>query len=797
MQDLVVDLSGAQAGKQLTLELPGEGRRAEVTFRLEGRARPHVSAVLTGYTEDVANLAADVPFGFHRVEYRAAAARYRGHALPAGFGVLSDPSGAWTNTTSELEMGRTTHVQVDLWRQQESGETSGDYLVLEIPVPAGARMLEGSFNGGLGHFEQRDGAVIVPIGPQLDGAGISFTLLGVDPGSFHVRAPVLRSAYEPGRARVHEGRGFAVLDRGETSSDTYRPTPDELFQHGTRLFGDANLSGAGEKLGLLYREHEGNLRTSDLRSLARMMLTISLEARDPALAVRFFEVLREKDSGYTVPFDQIVAIGEAYRDLGEFERAYLIFRATALETFGKDLEVAGTLQDQGERAGALDVLDELTLAYPDLPSVVEARLALADQLLSLAHGAHRDASLVRAGYDRAALTQRGILQLKRFLALHPDSSLAPDAGLGLVSAYLGMDDAETAARLAGEMAELFTQPRFADAFTYTQAVAQWHLGQEEHAKELLARIAAAEYTDERGNTTGSENRDLALYILGQIAHAKQDADTAEEFYDRVDHLFADAKEALESFRHRALVLKEVTTARPGQAISLEMEVQNVHEVELLVYAVDLMTLYLREKDLSQVTAVNLAGIAPTLATTIAIDEGRDLREREATAELALTEPGAYLVIARSGGLHASGLVLVTDLELEVVEDAVSGRVRVQALDRGDGRYLRDVDVRVVGSASGSFVNGETDPRGLFLADGVAGMATVVARQGDHYAFHRGARTIAPKPQRSDYQFAAPLQSDAYFQNVLEFNDARQNERGMRLEKEIRKSKEGVQLDQIR
>ena len=50
---------------------------------------------------------------------------------------------------------------------------------------------------------------------------------------------------------------------------------------------------------------------------------------------------------------------------------------------------------------------------------------------------------------------------------------------------------------------------------------------------------------------------------------------------------------------------------------------------------------------------------------VQLGDGRDLREQSSEAALALSEPGAYLVIARAGALHASGLVLVSDRELEV------------------------------------------------------------------------------------------------------------------------------------
>ena len=124
-------------------------------------------------------------------------------------------------------------------------------------------------------------------------------------------------------------------------------------------------------------------------------------------------------------------------------------------------------------------------------------------------------------------------------------------------------------------------------------------------------------------------------------------------------------------REKHIALEEVTTARPGQPVPLELTYRNVASAELLVYAVDLMTLYLRERNLSQITSVNLAGISPTIRRTVALGEGRDLRPREKRVELKLPEPGAYLVICRGDELFASGLVLVS--ELEVKEDPIADR----------------------------------------------------------------------------------------------------------------------------
>ena len=65
------------------------------------------------------------------------------------------------------------------------------------------------------------------------------------------------------------------------------------------------------------------------RDIARMLLWIitgreQLEARK---IVNMFEILRERHPDLVIPFDKILRVGEAYRKIGEYERAWLVFRA--------------------------------------------------------------------------------------------------------------------------------------------------------------------------------------------------------------------------------------------------------------------------------------------------------------------------------------------------------------------------------------------------------------------------------------------------------------------------------------
>ena len=58
--------------------------------------------------------------------------------------------------------------------------------------------------------------------------------------------------------------------------------------------------------------------------------------------------------------------------------------------------------------------------------------------------------------------------------------------------------------------------------------------------------------------------------------------------------------------------------------------------------------------------------------------------------------------------------------------------------------LPKVQVKVIGSDNPEFISGETDLRGVFVAEGVRGMVTAVARKGDlEYAFYRGTTFVGP------------------------------------------------------
>ena len=62
-------------------------------------------------------------------------------------------------------------------------------------------------------------------------------------------------------------------------------------------------------------------------------------------------------------------------------------------------------------------------------------------------------------------------------------------------------------------------------------------------------------------------------------------------------------------------------------------------------------------------------------------------------------------------------------------------------------FLPKVQVKVIGSDNPQFLSGETDLRGVFVADGVQGIVTAVVRRAtNQYAFYRGTNYLGQPPK---------------------------------------------------
>jgi len=148
------------------------------------------------------------------------------------------------------------------------------------------------------------------------------------------------------------------------------------------------------------------------------------------------------------------------------------------------------------------------------------------------------------------------------------------------------------------------------------------------------------------------------------------------------------------------------------------------------------------RTLAGIRDINLAGIEPYRETSVALGEGQDYRDLHRMLPLEVTEEGAYLIVCRGGSQFASGLLLVTSLDLEVSRDPHASSVRVTLRDVTSDQYVHGADVKVIGAGKADLVAGQTDRRGLFVAESVVGSPTVIAHAGaGKYALYRSADSL--------------------------------------------------------
>lgn len=682
-----------------------------VEFKMHGRGRYTYAATLFGFSADTAFNYNGVAPCIRNWEHMHAPLEYRGKPIPV-------PSSSPVNN---LENGQRVNVRMSGHRNWVPNRI----FVLDIALPAGARLVADTISVSDGFRpEIHENTIRVYFSNHCP--SVTYDLAGYVSGKFRILPPVIREVGNPAFIGIGPTPELTVLAAGEKSEDPYVMNTAERYALGQLHFNDGEDAKALDYLSAVFKESP----TYNESELARMLLWIHTkpEFYDARRIVGMFEILHERYPTLEIPFDKILVVGKAYRDIGEHERSWLVYRAVLGASFTNDAGISAVLEDEGRFLGSIDFQERVWREYPDTAEVVSAYFALSQLLYQKAPKAHELSMEDNVQPEKVAMLKRAVDLLGSFLALYPNDPLADDAAFSLCNGMLDLKDYPRVVDLSREFAKRHTASDFAPGFQYMTALGLFW--QNQYGEALAAARVVAD--------GASKDRDFARYILGQIYHAQSKPADAIEWYGKVKTLYPDAAEAIAYFEKKSIGMEEVSVVKPGAPVSLALKFRNVKEAFVQIYRVDLMKLYLQQKNLSAITSVHLAGIKPESAQTIALGDGKDYVEKERMIPLALKDEAAYLVICRGDDLFTSGMVLITPLKIEAQEDSASGRIRVNVLDTAKGGYRPDVHVKAIGSADNEFRSGETDLRGLCIADNLRGKATVIAREGDsRYAFFRG------------------------------------------------------------
>jgi alpha-2-macroglobulin len=731
-------------------ELLGEGKQ-RIEFRIAGRGRFTYQCILGGFVP-ADKLKNTTNLWEIRRYHQPAPLERDGKPIPRGFDVLTGNYSSFRNPLTQLPVAKRGNVQLDVWRNNISGNTPDEqleYLVITEPIPCGTTVVPDSVKGPFERYEISPGEITFFVGSRRSIGTIRYDLLAYLPGAYRAGPTVLANAYRPDDIKITKAKDLTVLPLGEESSDEYRLTPRELFELGKLDFAAGSMETAQKHLEELVEKW--NLQPNVYKETVTTLFDSYLATGAAERIVHYFEIVREKWPTENIPFEKILKVGTAYDEMGEFERSYLVFRATIESSFSRESSVAGFLEQQGEFLRSVDVMRRLLQQYPPEAYIAAAEYAFAQRVYAKAPTASDDAKLREQKVNRVDLIQRAWRMLESFLTAHPDDPAADEAAFAAANTLLDIDAYKQAAEACARYAERYPKSDLLDAFWYVVGYCRFAMGAHEDALAMCRKVAEAKRLDARtGREKESDDKWRAIYILGQIHHSLGQAAQAIVEYRRVEDRFPDAKQSIDYFTRKDIELPEVTTVEPGKPVEVELKYRNIPDCDTKVYRIDLMKFGLMKRDLQGITQINLAGIRPYHEGTVKLGDGKDYRDCTKPLPLPLKEDGAYLVVCRGENLYASGLVLVTPLTMDVQEDAVSGQVRTTVKDRTDDRYLRDVHVKVIGSRNDDFVSGDTDLRGVCVANGIQGTSTVIAQaESSHYAFFRGKTDLVPAVPSAD------------------------------------------------
>ena len=361
-----------------------------------------------------------------------------------------------------------------------------------------------------------------------------------------------------------------------------------------------------------------------------------------------------------------------------------------------------------------------------------------------APGAGDDPRLREAGVDADALVDRSVAMFERFLTEYPEHENADRAAFSIANALLEREQYEEAIAACGRYADRYPQSKLVDSFWYILGYSRFALGQPDAAADLFRQVSEYQWTDPAtGRAEPSANKWRAVFLLGQIFHSRGEPAAAIEQYRRVEDRFADARRSIAYFLRQRIALPELTTLKPGEPAELTLTYRNLPSCDVKVYGIDLVKFGRLPRGPGGLGEVNLAGILPRYEQTVALGEG-PYADRKHTLALPLEETGAYLVVCRGGNEYASGLVLITPLELEVEHVEAEAAARVMVRDAAADRVLGGAAVSVIDSATGRSISGTTDLRGVFVAEEIAGPPVVIVKdEPSRYGLHRPPAAAAP------------------------------------------------------
>jgi len=739
-------------------KLLAEGKNT-LTFSMEGKGRLITATTLSGFAPMSHKNKGHNKLSITSPRYYREGLSFQGERLKA----------TGSSPAKTINKGERVRVQfianVNNYNSRES--------ILIERIPAGFVYEAGSLTGKHSGARIEGNHLIITFDGWLKRT-FSYSMIARHTGTWRQPPALLVPLRNPANFIYKEKGTLTVIDTNAKNPDAYVMNYSEHNELAALYFKQGDYAKAHEHIMAVRKKHPNWVNTEN----SRMLFWIESASEQPnaKLLVESFETLNENAPDLVIPFEKILKVGKAYQILKEYERGMEVFTATIEAGFAKDSYIGAALEDQGRFLDAMDYQKALWQLYPDEGNISSAWFAMAQQVYEVSSKTKN--LQPRKDQEKAPseieLIGEASNLFSTFLLSTPENPLADDAAFTQANVFFSLKNFKEVVAHANACVARYPDSKHAGSFRYMAALGSFWLRDYDAALKAASEVAQG----------SSEDKNLAAYITAQVYHAKGLPLKATEWYERVKGIYPDARESIAYFEQKMVRLDEVKVLKSGEKAELTLNFRNIKEAHLQIYRVDLMKLYLREKSLSNVANVNLAGIAPKHEMTIKLGKGEDFQDRKKKITLPVKTDGAYLVICRGDYLYTSGLVLITPLKMEIQEDLAARSLRVNISDQNTGKYLDNVHVKTIGVSDSQFKSGETDLRGVWKAENISSRPTVIARDDKgRYAFYRSKSQFKPLP-RSPEKAKTPTN----FKGNLERRQIQLNDENKKAYEQLRRSK---------
>ena len=753
---------------------------------------------------------------------------FEGKSIPRGMTIVAAAAEAPTNDFRRVARGARFDVEM---RVTVDGSIEDNVVVVELPLPAGAKPLAGPANTGrMLYRESIPGLLryLVQIVPGQRSFTISESLVADTEGDVAFPGARCYPLALPWKRTSTGARSLGILPSGADVYADYAFSADELYELGKLYYEKADYARAKKMLEECVSRWV--LRNNPAREIGLMLLDIAVREENAREIVRHFENMKERYQDIAIPLRQAEAVANAYARLGEQERACQVLDGIIEARFLRESTLSGALLSAGNITEASAFLRALAREYPDGNEEMSALASLAQQLFLLADtGGRPPAQILPAQTSRAQVSvtrnpgtaaaqataqtagakfpgkdwlyAESLSIFDDVLQAAPDSALAQEAAFTAASFLFEMGRYPEVRDRARAAMTTYGESHFKDSFQYLYAGALYFERRFEEAARECSAISESQYTYADGSKGPSRYRDYAVHMLGKIRHGEQRYAEAAKLYEQVRDRFRDARNSIEYLKIKQISLPEITSAAPDQAVTLRVLSRNVREASLVLYKVDFLILCLKQKDLSNVKDVNLSGIRPSLTTNIILGVGQEGMTE--TSDLAIPLPdreqGAWLVVVKGDGFEQSGMILRSNLVLDaaIMED---GTARASVHDRVSKKPIAGASIRFIPAGSQAAVAVMSDPRGVAESRMLDASMTIAADYKGEYAFQRvslqrtvpAADILRPRaPERG--QPGASGYTEEAMEEIMNYRRSIQQESRERWEQNQMMDKGGLEL----